>query len=64
LDIVDYGIHELDTAQPKSTCKIEDAELDLKDAGGNGRSQVFKVKFYYISLDDEALSVTLRDFRA
>jgi enamine deaminase RidA (YjgF/YER057c/UK114 family) len=38
-------------------------DLNLKDAGGKGWSQVFRVNSYHIPLNDEALEAMVRNFR-
>ncbi|KAF2138904.1 uncharacterized protein K452DRAFT_320993 [Aplosporella prunicola CBS 121167] len=38
-------------------------DLALTTAGGKGWSQVFRVNSYHLSLDDEALSAMLRNFK-
>lgn len=38
-------------------------DLTLKDAGGKGWSQVFRVNSYHIPLNDEALEAMVRNFK-
>jgi enamine deaminase RidA (YjgF/YER057c/UK114 family) len=38
-------------------------ELNLKDAGGKGWSQVFRVNSYHVPLNSEALEAMVRNFR-
>ena len=42
---------------------FENVELALKNAGGKGWSQVFRVNSYHIPMDDEALSAMVRNFK-
>ncbi|KIW31225.1 uncharacterized protein PV07_02890 [Cladophialophora immunda] len=37
-------------------------DLNLKDAGGKGWSQVFRVNSYHVPLNDEALGAMVRNF--
>lgn len=38
-------------------------ELNLKDAGGKGWSQVYRVNSYHVPLNDEALDAMVKNFR-
>jgi enamine deaminase RidA (YjgF/YER057c/UK114 family) len=38
-------------------------ELTLKDAGGKGWSQVYRVNSYHLPLNDEALEAMVRNFK-
>ncbi|KAI9166342.1 L-PSP endoribonuclease family protein [Paramyrothecium foliicola] len=38
-------------------------ERNLKDAGGKGWSQVFRVNSYHVPINDEALEAMVRNFR-
>lgn len=38
-------------------------DLNLRDAGGKGWSQVFRVNSYHVPLNDEALEAMVRNFR-
>ncbi|PGH05010.1 hypothetical protein AJ79_06896 [Helicocarpus griseus UAMH5409] len=38
-------------------------ELNLKDAGGKGWEQVFRINSYHVPLNDEALEAMVRNFR-
>ena len=38
-------------------------DLCLKDAGGKGWSQVFRVNSYHVPLNDKALAAMVRNFR-
>lgn len=38
-------------------------ELNLKDAGGKGWSQVFRVNSYHVPINDEALEAMVRNFK-
>ncbi|KAL3476602.1 YjgF-like protein [Aspergillus californicus] len=38
-------------------------ERCLKDAGGNGWSQVYRVNSYHVPINDEALAAMVRNFR-
>ncbi|KAI0530351.1 putative L-PSP endoribonuclease family protein [Xylaria digitata] len=38
-------------------------ELNLKDAGGKGWEQVFRVNSYHVPLNDEALEAMTRNFK-
>ncbi|OTB13433.1 hypothetical protein K445DRAFT_304198 [Daldinia sp. EC12] len=38
-------------------------DLNLKDAGGKGWEQVFRVNSYHIPLNDEALEAMVRNFK-
>lgn len=38
-------------------------ELNLKDAGGQGWSQVFRVNSYHVPINNEALDAMVRNFR-
>ncbi|CAG5139614.1 uncharacterized protein ALTATR162_LOCUS526 [Alternaria atra] len=42
---------------------FENVELALKNAGGKGWSQVFRVNSYHIPMDDEALGAMVRNFK-
>jgi enamine deaminase RidA (YjgF/YER057c/UK114 family) len=42
---------------------FENVDLALKDAGGKGWSQVFRVNSYHIPLNDEALQAMVRNFK-
>ncbi|KAF3396034.1 hypothetical protein F1880_007197 [Penicillium rolfsii] len=42
---------------------FENIELNLKNAGGKGWEQVFRVNSYHIPLDDEALGAMIRNFK-
>jgi enamine deaminase RidA (YjgF/YER057c/UK114 family) len=37
-------------------------ELNLKDAGGKGWEQVFRVNSYHVPINDEALAAMVRNF--
>ncbi|KAJ5263584.1 hypothetical protein N7478_011189 [Penicillium angulare] len=38
-------------------------DLNLKDAGGKGWEQVFRVNSYHVPINDEALEAMVRNFR-
>lgn len=38
-------------------------DLNLKDAGGKGWSQVFRVNSYHVPINDEALAAMTRNFK-
>lgn len=38
-------------------------ELNLKDAGGAGWEQVFRVNSYHVPINDEAIAAMVRNFR-
>ncbi|KAJ5665430.1 uncharacterized protein N7477_007878 [Penicillium maclennaniae] len=38
-------------------------ELNLKDAGGKGWEQVFRVNSYHVPINDEALAAMVRNFK-
>ncbi|KAH6713723.1 L-PSP endoribonuclease family protein [Leptodontidium sp. MPI-SDFR-AT-0119] len=38
-------------------------DLNLKDAGGKGWSQVFRVNSYHVPINDEALAAMVRNFK-
>jgi enamine deaminase RidA (YjgF/YER057c/UK114 family) len=38
-------------------------DLNLKDAGGKGWSQVFRVNSYHVPLNNEALTIMVREFK-
>lgn len=38
-------------------------DLNLRDAGGQGWSQVFRVNSYHVPLNDEALTAMVRNFK-
>lgn len=38
-------------------------ELTLKDAGGKGWSQVYRVNSYHVSLNNEAMGAMVRNFK-
>lgn len=38
-------------------------DLNLKNAGGKGWSQVYKVRSYHIPLNQEAMAAMVRNFR-
>ncbi|KXH30162.1 endoribonuclease L-PSP [Colletotrichum simmondsii] len=38
-------------------------DLNLKDAGGTGWEQVFRVNSYHVPINDEALAAMVRNFR-
>lgn len=42
---------------------FKNVELNLKDAGGKGWSQVFRVNSYHVPINDEALAAMVRNFR-
>ncbi|KAH8683610.1 endoribonuclease L-PSP [Ilyonectria robusta] len=42
---------------------FKNVELNLKDAGGKGWSQVFRVYSYHVPINDEALAAMVRNFR-
>ncbi|KAF3353181.1 hypothetical protein VDGD_07123 [Verticillium dahliae] len=42
-------------------CAFANVEKNLKDAGGKGWSQVFRVDSYHVPLDDEALAAMIRN---
>lgn len=41
---------------------FENVELNLKDAGGKGWEQVYRVNSYHVPINDEALAATVRNF--
>ncbi|KAG7139551.1 hypothetical protein HYQ46_008147 [Verticillium longisporum] len=43
-------------------CAFANVEKNLKDAGGKGWSQVFRVDSYHVPLDDEAPAAMIRNF--
>ncbi|QKX63403.1 uncharacterized protein TRUGW13939_10573 [Talaromyces rugulosus] len=42
---------------------FKNVELTLKDAGGKGWEQVYRVNSYHVSINDEALDAMVRNFR-
>ena len=42
---------------------FENVDLALKDAGGKGWDQVFRVNSYHVPLNNEALEAVVRNFR-
>ncbi|KAF3343438.1 Myosin-1 [Verticillium dahliae VDG2] len=42
-------------------CAFANVEKNLKDAGGKGWSQVFRVDSYHVPLDDEAPAAMIRN---
>lgn len=42
---------------------FQNVELNLKDAGGKGWSQVFRVNSYHVPINKEALDAMVRNFR-
>ncbi|KAH6611678.1 putative L-PSP endoribonuclease family protein [Boeremia exigua] len=42
---------------------FENVERNLKDAGGKGWSQVFRVNSYHVPINNEALAAMVRNFR-
>ncbi|KAF4547621.1 Hypothetical protein D9617_39g039570 [Elsinoe fawcettii] len=42
---------------------FENVDLNLKDAGGKGWSQVFRVNSYHVPLNNEALYAMVRNFK-
>ncbi|CAG9993144.1 unnamed protein product [Clonostachys byssicola] len=42
---------------------FSNVELNLKDAGGKGWSQVFRVNSYHVPLNNEALEAMVRNFK-
>ncbi|KAK2757756.1 l-psp endoribonuclease family [Colletotrichum kahawae] len=42
---------------------FRNVELNLKDAGGKGWSQVFRVNSYHVPINDEALAAMVRNFK-
>ncbi|KAF4839618.1 RutC family protein [Colletotrichum siamense] len=41
---------------------FENVELNLKDAGGKGWEQVYRVNSYHVPINDEALAAMVRNF--
>ncbi|EEY19365.1 hypothetical protein D7B24_004478 [Verticillium nonalfalfae] len=60
------GWHDDGTFEMEINVQIDRAfanvEKNLKDAGGKGWSQVFRVDSYHVPLDDEALAAMIRNF--
>lgn len=42
---------------------FSNVELNLKDAGGKGWSQVFRVNSYHVPINNEALEAMVRNFK-
>ncbi|KAH0431474.1 l-psp endoribonuclease family protein [Colletotrichum camelliae] len=42
---------------------FRNVDLNLKDAGGKGWSQVFRVNSYHVPINDEALAAMVRNFK-
>lgn len=42
---------------------FENVDLNLKDAGGKGWDQVFRVNSYHVPINDEALEAMVRNFK-
>lgn len=42
---------------------FENVDLNLRDAGGQGWSQVFRVNSYHVPINDEAMEAMVRNFR-
>lgn len=38
-------------------------DLNLRDAGGKGLSQVFRVNFYHVPINNEAMEAMVRNFK-
>ena len=42
---------------------FENVEMNLKDAGGNGWDQVFRVVSYHVPINNEAMDAMVRNFK-
>lgn len=42
---------------------FKNVELNLKDAGGKGWSQVYRITSYHVPINDEALAAMVRNFK-
>ncbi|WYZ41992.1 hypothetical protein EsH8_V_000887 [Colletotrichum jinshuiense] len=71
---VDYGLTAIGGWVPETSkipteinAQIDQAfanvELTLKNAGGKGWSQVYRVNSYHLPMNDEALNAVVRNFR-
>ncbi|KAF6812508.1 l-psp endoribonuclease family [Colletotrichum musicola] len=61
------GWHEDGVFEKEINAQIDlafaNVEKNLKDAGGKGWSQVFRVNSYHVPINDEALTAMVRNFK-
>ena len=53
----------LDAALAQIDRAFANVELNLRDAGGKGWEQVFRVNSYHVPLNNEAMEAMVRNFR-